>query len=71
MTPNDSDDITSAQDTSCNDARVDGQDGGPGSHTDDGSGGQSHDVASGGGPGSNDDEDGLETDVHGDPDTVS
>lgn len=56
-------------------ARVDQQDGGPGSHTGNGSGGEENDVASGGiseraddGDTSRDND--LERDVHGDPDAA-
>ena len=57
-------------------AKVDQQDGGPGSHTGDDSGGEENDVASGGvseSAGDDDDtsrNDDLERDVHGEPDAA-
>jgi len=65
-----SDDIA-PEDSSSKSTQVDQQDGGPGSHSEDGSGGDTNDVASGGTGDGSDREDGIETDVHGDIDTVS
>lgn len=59
-----------AQPADDNDESTDQQDGGPGSHNEDNSGGAHNDVASGGtSSGKNNDD--IEHDVHGDPDTVS
>lgn len=64
-------DDTAPEDSSSKSTQVDEQDGGPGSHSGDGSGGETNDVASGGTSDDSDREDGIETDVHGDIDSVS